>query len=155
METPDAASLRLFFEGARFRSGALRGRWQFLGLAFPYAIVAIQCGDGRYVELRFECTGYVQALPTAQVWDSKRDEPMPFAYWPRGEKRINAVFRPDWKAGSSLYIPCDRNAIDGHNDWVHQHPEMVWNPSMGLMIYLEAVHSLLQSSDFTMVNRDE
>lgn len=154
MEAPDAISLRQFFDGARFQSGSLRGRWVLNEFEFPNAVVSIRCHDGRHVALRFECAGYPHALPTAQVWDARNRRPLPPVHWPRGESRINAVFRPDWKAGSALYVPCDRNAIDGHTDWANNHPEMIWDPGKGLLVYLEAVHSLLQSHDLTMVDRN-
>ena len=30
---------------------------------------------------------------------------------------VSAVFRPDWKHGQCLYLPCDRMSIEGHDNW--------------------------------------
>ena len=150
MEAPDSNALRRFFDGTRFRSGGCRGRWKLHSLNFPYAVVEIRCPDGRWLALRFECTGYPNALPTAMPWHIPTDSALAHRLWPRGATRISAVFRPDWKNGTALYIPCDRVSIDGHGQWAQDHPEMMWDPVRGLLVYLEAVQATLNSSDFQM-----
>ena len=58
------------------------------------------------------------------------------------------TFRPDWKSGDALYIPCDRESFVGHDGWVTQYPQLIWKPANGISHYLEVVHELLQSRDY-------
>lgn len=146
--SPDEASLRGFLEGARFRAGASRGRWRVDKLTFPHVVVSIRAFDGTFHTLRFECCGYPNNLPTAQPWNLESDAPLDLNRFPRGEKRISSVYRPDWKNGTALYLPCDRHSIDGHSNWNHEHADKIWDPARGLAQYLEIVYDLLQSSDF-------
>ena len=67
---------------------------------------------------RFECSGYRQTPATAQPWDSDANIPLPAPRWPTGNGVVKSVFRPEWKQGQCLYLPCDRMAIEGHDDLV-------------------------------------
>ena len=59
-----------------------------------------------------------------------------------------SVFRPNWKAGSALYLPCDRESIRGHDNWRNEMPSKIWDPAKGIVHYLELVHELLNSADY-------
>ncbi len=83
-------------------------------------------------------------------WHIKSGSGLTPRLWPRGAKRISAIFNPAWKNGTALYIPCDRVSIEGHSQWALDHPEMMWDPTKGLLVYLEAVHATLNTSDFQM-----
>jgi hypothetical protein len=72
---------------------------------------------------------------------------VPAARWPRGQSRIPLAFNPDWKAGSCLYLPCDRHSIEGHDGWHSQHPALLWEPAKGICKYLGIVHQLLNTND--------
>jgi hypothetical protein len=62
---------------------------------------------------------------------------------------VSAVFRTDWKNGTALYLPCDRESFAGHDNWRHEMPSKIWRPVDGIVQYLELVHELLQSRDYT------
>ena len=69
---------------------------------------------------------------------------LPFNRWPRSKGgRLGTVFRPDWKGGTALYLPCDRESIAGHDNWRHELPSKIWRPAAGINQYLEFVHELL------------
>lgn len=143
---PAARLLESHLKAGRFVAGVVRGRWQLLALAFPIAHIAITARDGRQIVLKFDCGGYPDTPPTATVWDWARQCALPASLWPRGG-RVSQVFNPGWKGGAALYIPCDRQSIEGHPNWHAQYPWLIWRPSIGLTQYLEAVHELLQSHE--------
>ena len=65
---------------------------------------------------------------TAQPWDIAANAPLPANRWPTGTTIVPSVFRPDWKNGQCLYLPCDRMSIEGHDQWRSQHPSRLWQP---------------------------
>ncbi len=148
MIAPDEKALRADLESGRFLAGAARKRWRLVAIEWPVALIAVSARDGQEYLLRFDCSGYPQNSPTARLWDAERNAPLEFAVWPKGGGRITAVFRNDWKAGTALYLPCDRTAIEGHDNWRTEHPSKIWNPSKGITQYVEIVHELLQSRDY-------
>jgi hypothetical protein len=136
--------LEQHLKGARFLQGVGRDRWKLVKMGWPHTLVEVVARDGRRFVLRFDCTGYPEAAPTATLWDVLRGQKLPDAAWPRGG-RVSQVFNPAWKAGSALYLPCDRESIAGHPHWFAQYPWLIWKPALGLTQYLEAVHEVLQS----------
>jgi hypothetical protein len=80
------------------------------------------------------------------VWDVETQQRMPGHRWPRGG-RVSQVFNPGWKQGGALYIPCDRQSIEGHPNWYAEYPWLIWKPAIGLTHYVEAVHEVLQSHE--------
>jgi hypothetical protein len=133
-------------QSGRFLSGALRGRWELLTHDFPIVIVAITARDGRKIALRFDCVGYPDSPPTATAWDAQHQRPLSSDRWPRGG-RVSQVFNPGWKNGTALYLPCDRQSIEGHTNWYAEYPWLIWKPAVGLVHYIEAVHEVLQSHE--------
>jgi len=146
--SPDEQALRADLESARFLSGEDRGRWQFKELKWPYLYVLLKARDGRKFALRLNCSGFPAAPPTGTFWDLSTDRRLDFDRWPRGGERISLAFKPSWKNGDALYIPCDRESLAGHDGWVAQYPQLIWKPSKGITHYLEVVHELLQSRDY-------
>jgi len=140
------AALEAHLASGRFRAGAARGRWQLLELQWPFALIDVLARDGRRIVLRFDCTDYPDAAPTATVWDSVARGQLAAANWPRGG-RVSQVFNPGWKGGTALYIPCDRESILGHSQWAGEHPWLIWSPARGLLQYIEAVSEILHSSE--------
>jgi hypothetical protein len=100
---------------------------------------------------RFECSGYRQTPATAQPWDLVSNGPLPAVRWPTGRTIVPSVFRPDWKCGHCLYLPCDRLSIMGHVQWPNQYPSRLWQPERGIICYLEQIHELLNQTDYTGV----
>ncbi|WP_211187167.1 DUF7665 family protein [Neoroseomonas marina] len=135
---------------AAFRLGAVEGRWRHIRTAWPYALIGVMAKDGREYVLRLNCAGYPQAPPTGGPWDPARDRVLSPDLWPRGQGgRVSAVFRTDWKEGTALYLPCDRESIEGHDTWRHEMPSKIWRPADGVVQYLELVYELLHSRDYS------
>jgi hypothetical protein len=142
----DKDALEAHLRSGRFMAGAAKGRWRLIELQWPLVYIEIPARDGRRFVLRFECSGYPDAAPTATLWDREGQRQLPAERWPRGG-RVSQVFNMGWKGGSALYIPCDRESIQGHANWLSEHPWLIWNASRGLLQYVEAVCEILQSSE--------
>jgi hypothetical protein len=152
--TPDEKAFRADVAKAAFRAGAAEKRWRLLGVTWPHAVIAITAKDGREFVLRFNCAGFPASPPTAGPWDEKRNAILAFDLWPRSRGgRLGAVFRTDWKGGTALYLPCDREAIAGHDNWRAEMPSKIWRPSAGIVQYLELVHELLNCGDYAPPHR--
>lgn len=152
---PDERALRADLGEGSFQLGACLGRWRHGAIEWPYAHIAVTAADrpGGPSEywFRFDCSGYPQQAPTARLWDPDENKPLPVSRWPAGRSRVPAVFRPDWKDGTCLYLPCDRVSVAGHENWRTDHPALVWSPSRGIVLYLAELNALLNSSDYTGV----
>jgi hypothetical protein len=146
---PDERSLRGDIAKAAYRLAEAEGRWRVTSIAWPYVFMSVTAKDGAAHNLRLNCAGYPQTPPTGGPWDMERNAILAFDRWPRGSGgRVSAVFRPDWKNGSALYLPCDRESITGHDNWRHETPSKIWRPAAGLAQYLELVHELLHCRDY-------
>lgn len=141
---PDEQSLRADLASARFLSGQDRGRWRLHRLDWPYVFIGVFAGNGKEFMLRLDCQGFPTAPPTGTFWDLVAGVRLPDVRWPRSGERMSLAFRPDWKGGMALYVPCDRESLVGHDAWPAQYPQLIWNPAKGISHYLEVVHDLLQ-----------
>ena len=150
--TPDERALRADLSAGAFQLGVHENRWRLGDIAWPYVQIAITAANRDNAPLaywfRFDCEGYPQTAPTARPWDCEANEPLAAALWPNGSSCIPAVFRPDWKDGVCLYLPCDRIAAQGHDNWPIDYPALQWSPQRGIVLYLNEIHSLLNSSDY-------
>lgn len=156
MDAVVSPSLRVFEEHrARpdFRLGEAEARWKHVATAWPWIIIEVRAAERRNAPssyaFRFELSGYAASPATAQPWDTRAKAPLAFNAWPNGKAIIPSIFRTDWKGGSCLYWPVDRLSIEGHDHWRHQHPSRLWQPRRGIICYLEQLHDLLNSSDYT------
>lgn len=154
-ERPDQRALREHLERGDFELGAHLGHWRMIRTDWPAVLIEISAASragapDRYA-FRFDCGGYPQMPVTGRLWDIESNGPLPVRAWPSGRSRVVAVFRPDWKDGACLYLPCDRLSIEGHDNWRHEHSAQIWKPERGLVGYLDAVRELLNSSDYTGV----
>lgn len=150
---PDQLLLERDLAAPEFRCGEIDGHWRHITTSWPYVGIAVSAtslpnGPTAY-GFRFECTGYRQSPPTCQPWDLEANTPLAFNRWPNGRHIIPSVFRTDWKSGTCLYLPCDRMAIEGHANWYHEYPSRIWNSLRGIVCYLEQLHDLLTSNDYT------
>lgn len=151
---PDERALRDDIAKPAFRLGEFDGKWRLADVRWPYLYVYVVAADDVEWLLRLDCAGFPQSPPTGGPWDSERDAVLSFDQWPKGQGgRLSAVFRPDWKGGTALYLPCDRLSVVGHDNWRSETPSKIWRPSDGVSQYLELVHALLQSQDYTPLNR--
>lgn len=151
METsvsPEEAVFRAHLDSGPFRCGAATGRWRFVSVTWPYAIITVRAADDIEYGLRFECSDYPRNAPTARPWDVVQNAPLTHNLWPTGRERIPLAFNPSWKNGACLYLPCDRQSIEGHVNWFQEHPSLIWDPATGIVHYLRVVHDLLNSGDY-------
>lgn len=136
-----------------FRCGEIEGRWRHISTSWPFVVIAVAAPPRPSAPIefgfRFECSGYRRSPPTAQPWDFAANTPLAAGSWPTGPSHVSAVFRPDWKGGTCLYLPCDRIALDGHDQWRTDHPSRLWQPERGILCYLEQIYGLLNYSDYT------
>lgn len=150
MSTPDERAFRADVERAPFLLGVIEGRWRLIKIEATIAIIAVVAKDAQAYEFRFDVAGFPQQPPTARLWHAASNAPLPFDQWPRSARggRLGAVFRQDWQSGSALYLPCDRQALAGHDGWRTQMPSKIWRPEIGIVHYLELVHELLHCPDY-------
>ncbi len=150
---PDRVLLEQDLAAPESRCGEVEGRWRRVSLNWPYLILAVSAperpGSPSEFDFRFECTGYREKPATAQPWDLQTNSPLPAARWPTGPAIVASVFRPDWKQGQCLYLPCDRMSIEGHENWRNQHPSRLWQPARGILCYVEQIYELLNESDYS------
>lgn len=142
----DEQACEAHLRSGRFLAGASKGRWRLVQVQWPQVYIEVGARDGRRFTLRFECAGYPEVAPTATLWDLDEQQQLPAGLWPHGG-RVSQVFNPAWKAGAALYLPCDRESIIGHANWLTEHPWLIWNPARGLLQYVEAVCEVLQSHE--------
>lgn len=151
---PDQRAFNVDVAKAAFRLGQVEGRWSLISVAWPSALFGVVAKDGREYVLRLNCAGYPKTAPTGGPWDMTTNEILSFDLWPQGQGgRVSAVFRTDWKNGSALYLPCDRESLAGHEHWHNEMPSKIWRPDDGIIQYLELVHELLQSRDYSPPSR--
>lgn len=149
MTSPDERAFHADAAKPRFRLGERERRWRLLSVVWPMAHVAVTAKDGCEYVLRFNCTGYPSTCPTAGPWDMANNRILPFTQWPRSRGgRLGSVFRTDWKNGTALYLPCDRESLVGHDNWRTEMPSKIWRPAGGIVQYLEIVHELLNCGDY-------
>jgi hypothetical protein len=152
---PDERAFLCDIAAGSFQLGVCQGRWRLGTIDWPVVQIAVsaaeRAGAPREWWFRFDCSGYPQQAPTARPWDAEANQPLAAPRWPGGRSHVPAVFRPDWKDGTCLYLPCDRMSIAGHENWRNDHPSLMWSPIRGVVLYLEELHSLLNSSDYTGV----
>ncbi|VVT35314.1 hypothetical protein [Hoeflea sp. EC-HK425] len=147
---PDQRAFEADVAKATFRLGQAEGRWRHIAVTWPFAFIVVNAKDGREYVLRLNCAGYPQSPPTGGPWDMSTNQVLAFDLWPRGPSgRVSAVFRTDWKGGTALYLPCDRESFVGHDNWRSEMPSKIWRPADGIVQYLELVHELLHSRDYT------
>jgi len=151
--TPEERAFRTHVAGGRFRSGTGRGHWRLVeaDLAWPNVLIAVSAAprEGAPTEffLKFDLSGYPTAAPTAGAWHPTEHRWLTAAERPKGG-RAEKAFRADWREGQALYIPGDRLAIGGHENWAGQSPGWAWDPTEGITRYLRHVHTLLNEDEY-------
>ncbi len=140
---------------AEMRCGEVEGRWRHVMTLWPHVTFAVSApvrpNAPAEFGFRFECSGYRQTPVTAQPWDLGTGVALPKPKWPTGRLIVSSVFRPEWKQGHCLYLPCDRMSIEGHPNWINEHPARLWQPERGIICYLEQIYELLNQGDYSGV----
>lgn len=145
--SPDHAVLLDHLERAPFVMGEMNGRWRLRGITWPFVFIDVRARDKREFTLRLQCDGY-PGLPTGAFWDLVNSTWLPAQRWPRTGARFGTALRTDWQGGTALYIPCDRNSIAGHEQWLQLHPAWAWDQGVGIARYLEVVWTMLNGEDY-------
>jgi hypothetical protein len=96
---------------------------------------------------KFNLSGYPSAAPTSFPWDVANNCRLDNSQWPRGQKFVSFTFNYSWNQ-EALYTPCDRTAMIGHDGWQTQFPDLWWQPSFKITVYLNFLYRLLNSSDY-------
>lgn len=146
--SPDEVVLREHLESGPFLSGDSAGRWFLRSIIWPYVTVDIVARNGDIYVLRLQCDGYPQIPPTGTFWNVTDNVQLKASKWPRVGARAGKALRTDWQDGSALYIPCDRKSIAGHDQWNQLYPAWIWNPRVGLVLYINVVWELLNGDDY-------
>lgn len=153
---PDTAIADHFFRSPDFESYADQEYW---GLhehdgqynSWPHVIIWVASttkpGKPNRYYFRFDLQNYPQVAPTACPWDVTANTRLPSDQWPKGSKLVSNTFNPGWNP-NALYAPCDRLAMPGHEAWQQQFPELWWQASFTLTVYLHFLHRLLNSADY-------
>jgi hypothetical protein len=152
---PDRALLEVDLAAPGMRCAQIGGRWRHVTTRWPHVIFGVAAPPRPTAPVEygfcFECSGYRQTPVTAQPWSIDSDAPLPGVLWPRGGPILSSVFRPEWRQGQCLYLPCDRLSIEGHPNWRNEHPSRLWQPTRGIICYLEQLHDLFHQSDYSGV----
>jgi hypothetical protein len=150
--SPDERLFKAHLEEASFESGVDAGKWGLQGEAkdvvWPHAVLWVAADTQLYapgkIYLRFDLTGYPVAAPTACPWNVGTNQRLEDAAWPKLTGKCKLVFRHDWQIKNALYAPCDRLAMNGHqNPWEKQFPMWWWQPTFTIVKYLRFVHLCL------------
>ena len=148
LQPPDERLLRLHLESGRFCAGAVAGRWRLVSFEWPHVVIGVNARDGIEYVFRFHCADYPHTAVSAQPWDIENNSRLPDGQWPTGQERVSYAFNPGWNGGTCLYLPCDRQSIEGHENWRNEHPALLWDPKKGICKYLGIIHELLNSTDY-------
>jgi hypothetical protein len=150
---PDEIAFRDDLVRGPYLVGADRGRWRLLEFEWPHVEFAVTApprpGAPEEYAFRFELGGYPSAAPTAQVWDLSSGAPLAEGQLPTGGRATEA-FNPGWPV-PAIYIPTDRLAIAGHDQWPAAHPSDIWDPSVGIAQYLGLLYELLNEPEYSGV----
>ncbi len=153
MPEMDEQVLRSHLEDGPFQIGVERKKWRLIEIRWPHVFISVSAaareGGPEEFVFCFECQNYPQSPVTARPWDIEKNAPLDFTRWPNGKSRIPSVFRPDWKNGECLYLPCDRISIEGHSDWSAKYAYLIWNNDSDICLYLGELYDLLNSSDYS------
>ena len=148
--SPDEAAFLADIEAAKFQAGVDRGRWHLISIDWPTAVIAISAAPrtgapGEFC-FRFMLDGYPEGATACPI-DPENGQTLAANQRPKGEL-VSFAFRFDWENGEALYVPWDRRAIVGHQEWKLRYPSKLWIPEEGIVSYLRRTHDLLNSEDY-------
>lgn len=150
---PDHQIFLRHIEEASFQKGCDDGKWRLLNpILWPQAFIGVSApprlnSPAEWV-FRFDLTAYPHQAPTAGLWDAVRHNWLHMAHWPVGTGRFALAFNPGWNNGQVLYLPCDRNSLAGHPNWIAEHPHMIWAPDKDISFYLDILHDYFHSRTY-------
>jgi hypothetical protein len=153
---PDALLFESHVKEGDFQYGVNQGMWAIIDPApgFPawpdvliWVAAAPKLQEPDRFYFRFNLSGYPQVAPTATPWDLAGNRRLDNNRWPKGPQLVSRTFNHTWNP-NALYAPCDRVAMVGHDPWKQQYPELWWQSSFRITVYLNFIYRLLHSSDY-------
>lgn len=153
---PDTAIFNQHVNDADFQSGVDAGMWGIQDHdpgypSWPLVTMWVQAapkpGAPDKFYFRFDLNGYSATAPTACPWEPSGNTRLNNAMWPKGSQFVSKTFNHSWKP-NALYAPCDRIAMEGHEAWRTEFPELWWQPTFKITVYLNFLHRLLNSADY-------
>lgn len=152
MSSPDERALIQSIESANFRIGEIEDHWNLIKREGIILFISVRAKDKQDYIFRLDCSNYPQVPPTGGLWDSLTNDTLSANKWPTSKTErgiVKSVFRPDWHGGKSIYFPCDRLSMAAHPEWSIRYPSMTWRQSEGIVRYLEIIHEILNSNDYS------
>jgi hypothetical protein len=153
---PDTAIFHQHVNDADFQVGVDNGMWSICNEnsnypTWPIVIIWVKAAEKKdcpdKYHFRFDLSGYPSVAPAACPWNNTTNARLENNQWPRGRKFVNNTFNYGWNP-NALYAPCDRIAMAGHDTWRTQFPDLWWQPSFKITVYLNFLFRLLNSSDY-------
>ena len=140
---------------APFQNGVDKGRWEILSKEdfpeWPKVVIRIKARAKKenpdFFSFRFDLSGYPSIAPTCCIWDEENNVILENSKWPKGPTYVSKVFNSGWKR-EALYCPCDRIAMEGHDNWKADHPHLYWRSDFTIVKYLQFIYDLLNSDDY-------
>jgi hypothetical protein len=153
---PDTAIFHQHVNDGDFQTGVDQGMWGICNEnseypTWPMVVIWVQAASkpnrlDKY-HFRFDLAGYPSAAPTTCPWNIETGNRLDSSLWPKGSRFVSSTFNPGWNQ-NALYAPCDRVAMVGHHGWKTQFPDLWWQPTFKITVYLNFLHRLLNSSDY-------
>ena len=158
-EPPGSRRLRADLADVPFLIGADEGRWGLVGdpadawpdVTFWVAAAGRPASPERF-GLRLNFEDYPARGPSGCFWDVDAGTWLPPTDWPKGSGRVAEILRRDWaidRRKRALYHPLDGVTLSTHGGWQQTHAADVWRRDRDVSHYLDMVHRLLNSNDYT------
>jgi len=146
----DEIALRRDIGAVSFIAGVKRGKWEFLGLIFPFALFSVTAAQRpdspNAFMVRVDCSGYSATAPTLQLWHGGTDSALHEINRPQSGGGVMGTFKV-WEG--CFYHPIDRIALGKHPEWHTPYPDKIWTPDKDITFLLETLHELLNSDEYT------
>lgn len=129
-----------------YQSGEIEGRWGSVVNEnrpdWPIFIFWITSSTGEVFNFKFDFTDYPNSAPTAVPWDLEKNSVLASEKRPKATKRAVQAFKVWGKECN--YLPCDRLAVEGHQNWAQEHSVLIWdNQKDTFLKYLNEVYQIL------------
>jgi len=150
-EPPDQRAFNIDASSPAFVAGVYRGTWSIDRCEWPSVDITVAAAPRPNAPssftLRCDFTNFPSEAPTATPWDRSTNAKLDASRRPKGEI-VGMVFRYDWEEGRALYAAYDRVALDGHRNWLTEHPRTAWDATRDLTWWVNRISDLLHDDDY-------
>ena len=160
--TPARKTLGGQMNSVRFLAGVDEGRWEGLGVAWPYLYVCIRAVIGPDAafshDFRLECTGFPDPGPYVERWvyaDNSQHGDRAAAPNSGAPGFIEALKEWGGGAGSAeggIYRAWNRGAAQ-HNDWWRKRPDEAWHRNREITFIMEQLYALVSEQALWLAAR--